>query len=91
MPELILPPREEPPRLPEAVQAAAVEIPVAEDLYDFVSSHRGDSPMLRNWKMFGYPAILAAALASAPEIIRAAAAPEKIHGPPPAKDIAKDS
>jgi hypothetical protein len=35
------------------------------------SSLRGDTPMIRTWKMLGYPAILTAALAAAPSLAEA--------------------
>jgi len=34
----------------------------------FNSSLRGDTPMIRTWKMLGYPAILAAALSTTPQL-----------------------
>jgi hypothetical protein len=37
----------------------------------FIRSLRGDTPMIRTWKMLGYPAILAAALSTTPQLATA--------------------
>lgn len=60
------------PDLPEAPKVESPEPSAAPIVYDagnlFISSLRGDTPMIRTWKMLGYPAILAAAFSTAPHL-----------------------
>jgi hypothetical protein len=51
--------REDPDLTPAATPAWA-------NGYAFQDSHRGDSPMIRNWKTLGWPLVLAGALAGNP-------------------------
>lgn len=54
----------EPPRVSPALEATPSKpVGLVEEAIDFTrSSHRGDSPMTRNWKMLGLQALLATAL-----------------------------
>ncbi len=53
----------------EPIEPAPLPAPIDFDAGNlFNSSSRGDTPMIRTWKMLGYPAILAAAFATAPQL-----------------------
>jgi hypothetical protein len=71
IPDLQGAPAVEPPSSPqvEPVEPAPLPAPIDFDAGNlFNSSSRGDTPMIRTWKMLGYPAILAAAFATAPQL-----------------------
>jgi hypothetical protein len=65
-----LPPETPPLQPPEQTPAPA---PISFDAGNLFieSSFRGDTPMIRTWKMLGYPAILAAALTTTPSSLSA--------------------
>jgi hypothetical protein len=51
------------------------------------SSLRGDTPMIRTWKLLGYPAILAAALAAAPQLAGAQDETKNSQGSDAKRDV----
>jgi hypothetical protein len=54
---------------PEPTEPAPLPAPIDFDAGNlFNSSLRGDTPMIRTWKMLGYPAILAAAFSTTPQL-----------------------
>jgi hypothetical protein len=69
IPDLPEAPKPEAPKLEAPEPSAAPIIDDAGNL--IISSLRGDTPMIRTWKMLGYPAILAAALSTAPQLASA--------------------
>jgi hypothetical protein len=75
-----------PPPVPqpvvETVRLPDLELAIPEPEGPLVPrSHPGDSIMIRNWKLLGWPGLLAAALAAAPAPAVAQAEPDKITAP----------
>jgi hypothetical protein len=62
-PEVVLPP--EPPRL---LPPAVLEAPACMSIY---VPQRGETPMMRNWKLLALPAVLTAALSATPTVVTA--------------------
>jgi hypothetical protein len=60
------------PDLPAQAPVLEPAEPTPAPIFDagnlFIRSLGGDTPMIRTWKMLGYPAILAAALSTAPQV-----------------------
>jgi hypothetical protein len=57
------------PVSPQLEPVETTPAPIFDDAGDpFIRSLGGDTPMIRTWKMLGYPAILAAAFSTAPQL-----------------------
>jgi hypothetical protein len=71
VPAVSLPPTPEPPTLlagavEKAPVAPAAALQLTDEPYALPYVHRGDSPMMRDWKLIGLPAFLAAVLTAGP-------------------------
>ena len=72
-----------PPPVVEAVRLPDLElaIPAKPEGILVPRSQPGDSIMMRNWRLLGWPGLLAAALAATPAPVQAQAEPDKITAP----------
>jgi hypothetical protein len=73
-----------PPLDSSALTPVAAVGPEIEDGYSIRTPHRGDTPMMRTWKMLGWQSLLAAALASAPAPAQDKGAPKEPSSEPSA-------
>jgi len=81
-PATVEPPKKAAPPEPALLTPPAATEPAAEEFDTFLTTHRGDTPMLRTWKMLGLNALLAGALTAAAP----AAEPAKTNDKPAEPD-----
>jgi hypothetical protein len=80
------------PGSPQLEPAETTPAPIFDDAGNlFIRSLGGDTPMIRTWKMLGYPAILAAAFSTAPQLAPADDKPNSDSKAEPTLRELKDS